>query len=179
MIAGLFILPIVRPILPVETLIKYLDIVKIDKQVKFEHNEIKELPQIIADRFGWPEMVAKINNVYLSLSPEERSECVIITSNYGEAGAIEHFGKQYNLPKPVSGHLQYYMWGTRGHSGEIAIFLDDTTEEQLSFFFEDVKKIDQTENKYAMSYENNKPIFICKKLKITLKEGLEYLKAFD
>ena len=31
-------------------------------------------PQLFADRFGWPEMVATVAKVYLGLPPEERAK---------------------------------------------------------------------------------------------------------
>ncbi|MFC8380500.1 glycosyltransferase family 39 protein [Nocardia sp. NPDC057272] len=35
----------------------------------------------------------------------------ILTANYGEAGAIEHYGPEYDLTTPYSGHNAYWWWG--------------------------------------------------------------------
>ena len=36
---------------------------------------------------------------------------MILTSNYGEAGAIERYGPARGLPQPYSGHNAYGDWG--------------------------------------------------------------------
>ena len=41
---------------------------------------------------GWPHFTETVANVYESISASRRGEAVISTGNYGEAGAIAHFG---------------------------------------------------------------------------------------
>ncbi len=178
LISGIFILPLARPVMSVENFIKFSNLLKFGKQIKYENHELNILPQFFADRFGWEEMVIKIRDVYYSLTDEEKSKCIIIVDNYGEAGAIEYYGKEYNLPKPVSGHLQYYIWGTRGYKGDVGIILG-ANENELKVFYDDVKLVDRTDNKYSMPYENNNPIYICRNPKMTLEEALKIIKHFD
>jgi hypothetical protein len=45
------------------------------------------------------------------LPPEDQEKAAIFTSNYGEAGAIHFYGRDYGLPEPISGHNNYWMWG--------------------------------------------------------------------
>lgn len=175
LIAGIFILPLARPIISIENFIKYSNLLNLSKQVKFENHQLNELPQFFADRFGWEEMAIKIINAYNSLTEEEKSKCVIIVSNYGEAGAIEYYGKKYKLPKPVSGHLQYYIWSTRGYKGDVGIILGD----HYKFLYENVTLVDKTDNKYSMPYENNNNIYICRNLTMTLEEAIKKIKHFD
>jgi 4-amino-4-deoxy-L-arabinose transferase-like glycosyltransferase len=69
------------------------------------------LPQSLADRFGWEQQVALIAQVYHSLPPKEQRVACIFTANYGEAGALVHFGGRYHLPPPISGHNAFSIWG--------------------------------------------------------------------
>ena len=48
---------------------------------------------------------------YRSLPPEDRSRACVFGRNYGEAGAIDFFGARDGLPRAVSGHNSYYLWG--------------------------------------------------------------------
>jgi hypothetical protein len=83
------------------------------------------LPQIYADHFGWREMAEAVDGAYNRLSPEDRSRCAIFGQNYGQAGTIDFFGAQMGLPKALSGHQDYFLWGSRGYTGECMIVMDD------------------------------------------------------
>ena len=76
-----------------------------------------------AETVGWPEFVATVAQVHASLPEQERSRAVIVTSNYGEAGAIERYGPTYHLPAPYSGHNAYWRWGPppEGATGPVIV----------------------------------------------------------
>ena len=42
--------------------------------------------------------------------PNERA-AVVVTENYGEAGAIDRYGRRAGLPRPYSGHNSFWSWG--------------------------------------------------------------------
>lgn len=67
---------------------------------------IADINQVAADSVGWPVYVRQIADVYRSLPEPDRARSVIITSNYGEAGAVDRFGGRYGLPAVYSGHNQ-------------------------------------------------------------------------
>jgi hypothetical protein len=58
-------------------------------------------------------MVAHVADVYHSLSPEEQAKTAILTTNYGQAGAIDFFGGRYGLPKAICTH-RTITCGVRG-----------------------------------------------------------------
>ena len=60
---------------------------------------------------GWPHVVAQVAGVFDSLPPKERASATILTSNYGEAGAINFWRDRYGLPAAISGHNTYWWWG--------------------------------------------------------------------
>jgi 4-amino-4-deoxy-L-arabinose transferase-like glycosyltransferase len=61
-----------------------------------------------AETVGWPSYVGQVRAVLGDLSPTERENAVVLTTNYGEAGALEW----YHLDVPVhSGHNGYADWG--------------------------------------------------------------------
>ena len=61
------------------------------------------------EQLGWPELAATVEGVVTGLSPEERAGAVIVTLNYGEAGALELLGR--DLPPVYSGHNSYWDFG--------------------------------------------------------------------
>jgi 4-amino-4-deoxy-L-arabinose transferase-like glycosyltransferase len=156
---GAWLAAVVMPVLPVEQFIAYMDKLPF-KIPRSEHSHARAvLPQHFADQFGWEEMVATVNQAYMRLSPEERPGCGIFAQNYGQAGAIDFFGRRYGLPPALSGHQTYFLWGPRGYSGNCLIVLDDTRE-SLEEKFERVEYVGTSDNPYAL--ERNVPVYICR-----------------
>jgi len=176
-IIGLLSAPVARPMLPVKKLMKWTGD-DIYMGVKGERHKLDELHQHFADRLGWPEMVATVAQVYNNLDEEEKAKACILTGNCGEAGAIWVLGDKYNLPKPISGHLQYYLWGPMGCSGEIVISLGVELE-ILKKCFGEVEKVAETKCKLAIPYENRLPIYMCRKPVKPLEELWPVFKHFD
>ena len=86
-IAGLAIAPLAVPLLPPAVHVRYAAAVGLGPP-PMEHNTLGALPQHIADRYGWTELVAAIGRAADQLSPEDRARAVVFAGNYGEAGAI-------------------------------------------------------------------------------------------
>lgn len=63
----------------------------------------------VAETIGWPDLVEAVSGEHQKL--ENRDRAVILTANYGEAGAIERFGAELDLPQAYSGHNAYHDWG--------------------------------------------------------------------
>ena len=57
---------------------------------------------------GWPRLVAQVQQAVDSLPPGQRDGAVVLTGNYGEAGAIERFAPGLRV---FSGHNGYADWG--------------------------------------------------------------------
>lgn len=60
----------------------------------------------VGETIGWPAFVRTVAEVH-----RRAPSAVIVTSNYGEAGAIDRFGSEYGLPRAYSGHNAYHDWG--------------------------------------------------------------------
>jgi hypothetical protein len=65
---------------------------------------------IYKDEIGWPTLVTQTARAWDSLTAAERRNAAILTENYGEAGALAHFGPALGLPTPLSGHLSWQYW---------------------------------------------------------------------
>jgi hypothetical protein len=150
--------PFAMPMMSVEKFIAYEEALGVSPP-KTETMRLNKLPQQYADMFGWPEMVSAVAKAYESIPPGQRSECGIFAQNYGEAGAIDFFGKQYGLPPALSGHQSYWLWGPRGYSGQCLIVIGDNRK-RLEELFNDVVQAGETDHPYAIPYENHLAIWI-------------------
>lgn len=165
---GALIAPMALPILPVETFIRYQQRLHLEPP-RTESMKLGVLPQQYADMFGWPEMAATVARAYNNLSPADRAKCAIFAQNYGQAGAIDLFGPQYGLPKAISAHQNYYYWGPRGATGEVMLVMDDKRE-RLEELFEHVEQVGVVHHPYAIPYENDKPLHLCRGLKMPMTQ---------
>ena len=113
--------------------------------------------------------MATVARVYQGLPREDQSRAVIYAQNYGEAGAIDFFGKHYSLPPAVSGHNNYWLWGMRGYSGDVVIVVGGNAHDH-SHSFARVDSVAYHSNPYAMPYETNLAIYVCRGLKASISE---------
>src|ERR1035437_6529351 len=126
-VMGVALAPMLIPVLPVEIYIRYATAMHLETPA-IEKWQLGPLPQIYASEFGWEEMVATVADVYLSLPPAVRARTAIFAQNFGQAGAIDLFGPKYGLPKAISGHQNYFLWGPREYTGESVIVMGDRQE---------------------------------------------------
>jgi hypothetical protein len=159
LVVGGLIAPTVVPLLPPETYLRYTEALGI-AQPRLENRATNAMPQLFADRFGWPEMVATVAKVFDALPPDERAKTGIFANDFGQGGAIDFFGPRYGLPKAISGHLSYWYWGPRGYTGESLIVLGDRRE-VLETEFEDVEAVATVGHPYAMRQEHF-TVFLCR-----------------
>lgn len=170
-VSGLVVAPLtVLPVLPVETLAKITGAAGGDAGVQVETREVGQLPQTFADRFGWENMVATVARAHDELPAEERERACILTGNYGEAGAVDFFGPKYGLPKAISGHNSYYIWGPGNCTGEVVISVG-VPPETLRAVFGEVEQVEKVRCRYCMPDEDGLPVYVCRDPKLPFEEA--------
>jgi hypothetical protein len=178
-ISGIVVAPItVVPVLPVETLARITGAAGGDAGVQVETREVGQLPQNFADRFGWQSMVATVTGVYEELPPEERERACILTGNYGEAGAVDFFGPRYGLPKAISGHNSYSIWGPGDCAGQVVISVG-VPPETLRGVFGEVEQVETVRCRYCMPDEDNLPVYVCREPKMAFEEAWPRFEHYD
>lgn len=173
---GMATLPLTVPLLAPQDYVRYSRAIGVEAPQE-ERRPRVELPQPFADRFGWENQVAAVARVYHALSPENRAQVAIFARNYGEAGAIDFLGGRYGLPKAISGHNNYWLWGPGTATGNIAITLG-VPREQIERIYAEVALADTIVSPYAVAHETNLPVFVCRRLKRPLAEVWAELKVF-
>jgi hypothetical protein len=166
-LGGAVAAPLVLPILPVEMLVRYQAAIGFRASSGERGEASRILPQFFADRFGWPEMVAQLAGIYDRLSPEDKADCVIGASNYGEAGAIDLLGKRYGLPNAISSHNNYWYWGPGDKPGKVLLVIGGSKHD-YERLYDDVQQVGTFTNPYAQ--ESGARIFLCRKPKQTLQQ---------
>ena len=98
-------------------------------------------------------------------------------ARYGEAATLDVYGREDGLPPALSGHNQYWLWGPRGYDGSLAINIGGDAD-RWRRICGSVDVVDKTSDPYAMPYENNRSIFICRDLRIPVAQLWGRLKRF-
>jgi hypothetical protein len=164
------------PMLPVTAAAAYAKFWDVDR-VKVEKSPSGKLPQMYADMIGWQHQASVVSTVFHSLTPEDRSRAAILAKNYGQAGAIDYFGPTLGLPRAISGHNNYYLWGPQQYTGEVVVAVGMPLEE-LRPIFEDIRLAATVQNGYSIPEENNLPVYICRRPKMTLQQAWPSLKFY-
>jgi len=157
---GAFALPFVLPILPPARLLALLDRPGV-RPAPIEAAGIgAPLMQVFSDEFGWRGLAHRVEDVYASLPPADRAKAAIFASNYGEASAIDVYGR--GLPPALSGNNQYYLWGPRGYDGSLVIAVN-VNPAKWSVMCDSAKVVASFgRSRYAMPYEVDRPIVLCR-----------------
>jgi hypothetical protein len=145
------IAPIVLTLLPPARYVAYTDRFGAGKAKSEKYTS--PLPQILSDRFGWPQMVAGFAARYNALPPGLRARTAIFCENYGEASAVNILGPPYGLPTAISGHQNYYYWGWNGYTGDSILTLGDSREDYNGNFAE-VTDLGPFDAPWIMDYEH-------------------------
>ncbi|MCU7730214.1 glycosyltransferase family 39 protein [Actinoplanes sp. KI2] len=76
---------------------------------------------VVGDQIGWPVYVREVAEIVAGLPAAERAHAVLLTANYGEAGALDKYGPRYHLPAVYSGHNELYNYGPPPDSATVAV----------------------------------------------------------
>jgi hypothetical protein len=94
-LSGAITAVLVLPVLPASTLAS---------------SGINDLYHESGEQVGWPELASSVEGVVGALPPDDQARAVIVTSNYGEYGALVLLGT--GAAPVYSGHNSTWSWGT-------------------------------------------------------------------
>ena len=112
--AALFV-PAALPVLPLSAL---------------AHSPLTEIDEQLREQVGWPQLADLVADAYATIPTDERSQAIVFTANYGEAGAVDRFGPGLGLPTVWSGHNGYGLWGPPpdGAAPVVVVWQGDTVD---------------------------------------------------
>jgi len=167
-LGGIILAPVFCPLLPPAILKHHISRLGL----KFDIEEGKKgepIPQWLADRIGWEDLAVQVSQVYHSLPEDEQRNAVIISSNYGEAGALEYYAPGLGLPNVYSTHNSYHSWGPPSDTVHvyIGVFIDVETVRQK---FERVDEISVFHCADCTRPQRNIPIYILRGPKFSMEK---------
>ena len=173
---GLALSPFGRPVLPVDAFVRYAAALG-QKPGTEERHAVGRLPQFYADMHGWREMAEAVANVVRTLPAEDRAKACVFGQNYGEAGAVEYFARDLDLPPAISAHNSYWLWGPGACTGEVLVVVGDRRE-RLQELFDDVRLGGVSRCTDCMPYEDGRSIWVARGLKQPIAGLWPRIKGF-
>ena len=167
------LLPLVLPILSPAALERYQAALGISP-TQLENKKYGALPQHLADMFGWTELRDAVAEAARQLQPGERA--AVFAQNYGEAGALELFGSA-GLPV-ISGHNNYYLWGAPKDVSTLLI-VGGRLQNHQRVFSECLEAAREKDSPWAMPYERELPVWLCRKPKEPLDSIWPRVKHYE
>lgn len=168
--------PMALPILSPPVLEAYMHRIGVAPQQQERSFKGTALPQEFADQLGWHDFVLQVEAAWNRIPVAERSATAIKVENYGEAAALDLYGKR--LPPAISGHNQYFLWGLREQHPKNVLSIQDNLTDLIPYC-ENVILLGTTWSRYAMTFENGKVIALCQGVKPPLAKLWPQIKRFS
>jgi hypothetical protein len=130
--------------------------------------------QVFSDMTGWEELTSYVAKAYQQLSPAERSMSTIYAErNYGYAGAIHFYGKQYGLPEAVTFLESYVYWAPDSIPNGPIIYMNYEIN-GLKNKFRNITEMGEVKNKYFR--EKGVKVFLCREPLTNISELYQQVK---
>lgn len=122
---------------------------------------IGELNETAPESVGWHRFAQQISAVAASLPAEERVHTIVLAENYGQAGAIDRWQRELDLPPVYSGHNELW-WRAMpdAHVDEVIVATDSPRVRAYFGTCEQRGIVDDGVGSW--NEEQGKPILLCR-----------------
>lgn len=116
---------------------------------------------------GWPAFTATVARAYHALPAPSRRQGIILTANYGEAGAVDRYGPALGLPRAYSGHNGYGLWGPPPQGAEPVVVVgygEPSAAAQVTRWFAGCRVVARVDNGHDLdNEEQGAPVRVCER----------------
>ncbi|MBK6995973.1 MAG: hypothetical protein IPH31_14015 [Lewinellaceae bacterium] len=165
LLIGALAMPAALPLFPPEREANFVkDFTKIpgmDGILRWEDGNNHTLPQDFADMLGWEELAKNTGEAWQKIP--DKSTAAIYADSYGQAGAIEHFGKKYGIQKVLSfsDNYQYWLPDSLPSNFQTLIYINGELGDDMPDFFQEIEKVWELD--MPLSRQHRDQIYLCKK----------------
>lgn len=118
-----------------------------------------------------------IQDVFESLSADERSRVEILTSYFGETGAVNVLGRKRGLPRSIGRHNQYGLWGPGDATGELMIVVHGS-EADVHEWFTTCERRGEIDCPYCMELLQAQAVYLCRHARRPLRQLWPQMKMY-
>jgi 4-amino-4-deoxy-L-arabinose transferase-like glycosyltransferase len=167
---GSALLPLGLPVVPPGPMARYAAALGVGAATRTNTGGQLPLPQDYADMLGWKEQAEAVVAVVATLTPAEREGTVLYGGNYGEAGALDLYGRRLGLPPVVSQAGSWYFFGPGPSGTEVVVTLGVEPEEAAAAQCGSLVMAARVPNPWGVEEERDVPILVCRNPGVTMRE---------
>jgi hypothetical protein len=135
------------------------------------------MPLHFALKFHAPAVIQAVAQAYAALPRAEQARVGILTASFGEAGAINFFGRALGLPRAISAHNNYWLWGPGSYTGDVMLVLAPS-ELQLHERFDEVELATPITCEYCLPALTAMSVYTCRRPRQPLADMWPQLKNY-
>ncbi len=128
------------------------------------------------DEIGWPEMTTQVERAWAGVASINRGDGAILTQNYGEASALQFYGR--GLPRVLSGHLSWQYWRPNRLPQRFALTVGFSVGD-LNHLCRSWRVVDHIENRWHLDNDERGRLIAACTLKAPLGSDWNRLIASD
>jgi hypothetical protein len=116
------------------------------------------------EMFGWPELVEQVADIYAKIPEGERAGTAVLAGNYGEAGALDFYQGEFDLPPMISGANSLWERGYGNPEPQTVIVVGIESGYALNFF-KSCRAAGKVTNLYGVKNEEtlrHNTIYVCR-----------------
>lgn len=174
LIFGAMMLPMSLPLLPpakeAQFLKNFADSPLLESSLRWEDGNYYALPQDYADMLGWEELGMKVGETWQRIP--DKNTAAIYAENYGQACAIEQFGKAFAVPDVLcfSDNYRYWLPDSLPANFKTLIYINDELGDDMPGFFQNIEKVWELD--MPLSRQHGDQIYLCQNPKPAFFERL-------
>ncbi|GAB3869141.1 glycosyltransferase family 39 protein [Dactylosporangium cerinum] len=140
---------------------------------------IPAINQGISDQIGWPRYVQQVAAVYDALPAADKPHTILLTGNYGEAGALDRYGPGLGLPPVYSGQNELWWLGPPPPSATVVVLVTQGDPARSTAFGSCEHKADLDNGYGVENEEQTARVFVCRELTGTWSDLWPSFQHFD
>ncbi len=160
---GALVIPAALPLLPPEQEANFAKrltkLPGLQGILRWEDGNYHALPQDFADMLGWEELAAETGKTWQQIP--DKTTAAIYAESYGQAGAVEHFGKKYGIGNVLSfsDNYQYWLPDSLPDNFHTLIYINDELGDDMPGFFQKIEKVWELD--MPLSRQHGNQIYRC------------------
>jgi hypothetical protein len=129
---------------------------------------------------GWPELAASVAQVRDSLPAADRAAVGVLASDEGEAGAVNLYGRAYDLPRAISGMNSNWLRGYGDPPPQTVIAVGFKPDE-LSGIFASCQVAARLSNPYGVvndTFRDREQVYVCRHIRSPWPEFWKHFQYY-
>lgn len=170
LVFGVLTVPMGLPVVAPEAMARYAAATGVTATTRTNTGGQLPLPQDYADMLGWKEKVDSVARVVATLSPAERAGTVLYGENYGQAGALDLYGRRLGLPPVVSMAGSFFFFGPGDRDPDVIVALGVEPGDAADAKCGSLEMMTRVKNPWGVEEERDVPVLLCRHPGVKLRD---------